>query len=250
MTMSQTHGRLLLSIDVPNPKTNQQAHAQLLSLFDQHHIPATWSLTDPTSKLCQRLIASATGHEVALLATNDWAAAGVGRTRFAQQITARLGNMRQRGADVSTLALADCDLGDHIDLLVKHRLNVVRTCDLKPSIEAPAVNARSLRYGVWQANPHVEIPHATRWWRSPASSLSRLLQAATEQQAVVHLRIDADAVAQDVRWTKALETLVTQATRLVEHERLVICPLRAIASELGQTRTRTRRNASVLRRAA
>ena len=247
--MLQDQGRLLLSIDVPTSKQSQKAHASLLAAFDQHKIPATWAVSDPNSSLCQRLGASQTGHEVALLATQDWADASVGRTRFAQQLAARLENVRRRGLDVSTLALADCDLGDHIDLLVKHRLNVVRTSESNPTVGASAVNARSLRYGVWQARPNLEVPHATRWWQSPNHTLSRLVQAATQRRAVVHLRIHADVIAQDVRWLKAVEAVLEQASRMVEHERLTVCPLRSIASAFGKPRTRSS-NASILRRAA
>lgn len=250
MTMLQDQGRLLLSIDVPTSRQSQQAHASLLAACDQHQLPATWALTDSNSSFCERLGASRTSHEVALLATSDWADAGVGRTRFAQQLTARLEKVRRHGTEVSTLALADCDLGEHVDLLVKHRLSVVRTCETNASVGAAAVNARSLRFGVWQARPNLEIPHTTRWWQSPTHQLSRLVQAAAERRAVVHLRIHADVVAQDVRWRKAVEFVLEQAARMVEKERLVVCPLRSIASAFGKTRTRARSHASILRRAA
>ena len=91
---------------------------QLLQLFQEAQVPATWGFSDPAnSQFVPELIDESGMHEVALLGDASWINVQHGRRGFCQQLVQRLADARRVGCELSTLALYDGQLRDDFDLL-------------------------------------------------------------------------------------------------------------------------------------
>ncbi len=185
----QAGGRLVISIDLelvqqPHSQQRQQTLAnlttQLLALLDDLNLPASFAVADPHySAATDAILAANTTHELAVLADATWAGRGCGRQRFARELARRFGTARAVGLPVSTLALRQVALGEHVDLLSKTGITALRS-------EEPCVTC-----DVWQAPPATLLPRRAGWWlESGEGAAKRAMLDALRERETAHWLID------------------------------------------------------------
>jgi len=199
--MLSTHQKAIVSISIDLPADVSGAlHApavsighQLVELFQHCAFPATWALPDPAnSPLAERLAGDPLAHEIALLGEADWIGAGAGRTQFSQQLTRRMESAAAAGFRIHALALHGTDLTDDLDLLVKHRIALVRSDTVIRRGSAAALRPQSVRYGVWRAPVAGILGGNSSWWpASPMWAARRAVRRAIADAGFVHFVIDA-----------------------------------------------------------
>ena len=168
---------------------------QLLQLFQQARLPATWGFSDPAnSRFVPELVDGSDVHEVALLGDTSWISQEAGRKGLCQHLVQRVSAVRQLGCEVSTLAIYDGDLADDYDLLAKHQISIVRNSASKQRSRNRSQRHRSLRYGLWEAPPAVHVsPAAPLWAWQPSMVINRVLRRTIRYGGVGHLVLDMTA---------------------------------------------------------
>ena len=181
-------GNFSRSIDL-TPPTEEHYQTELDRVFQllrKVKIPATITTPEPVcSKLVERLHAEPLRHEIALLADGSWAGPQAGRTQFSRELARRVSVAKSQGATIRTIAVADAELNKDLDLLVKHRISVVR------SPANAGFHAQSLRFGVWQAPISFRSPLKGRWRFSGTEwAVTRALSRANQTSCLVHVVVD------------------------------------------------------------
>ena len=210
----------------------EQTTAELIGVFDRHRAAATWAVADPAiSAAMHQIRRSQLPHEVAIQGDRSWVGHGAGRTRFARELTRRVLSARAAGIPVSTLALKNADLGEHLDLLVKSGISVVRGGQV--AADANGRQSRMLRFGVWEAPVSARLPEVARWsWSAGLWSAKRLVRQAMKKNLATHLSIDASRLmGPDTARLVTIEKFLKFAARLRDQGRLQIAPLRALAGD-------------------
>ncbi len=94
--------------------------------------------------------------------------------------------------EMSRLALDKVDLFDHLDLLVKHRISMVRCDSTTGGAETQCLKPRSLRFGVWQAPPARRLTGRLNigWWTT--MNIRRVIHRCSRRGGIVHLLLQAD----------------------------------------------------------
>lgn len=188
MLSGNERGLFALSVDVRDEQDGRtQSHAsQLLKSLHQHRIPATWALPAPgTSPIATQLVTDTLPHEVAILGDDTWVGQPVGRTTFARELAQRVKSANAAGLQVRTLAILDTELEENLDLLVKHRISLVR------SASTSGFQAQSLRFGVWRVPVSFTLPSANRWtFGGQEWAIGRALTKASKAGDIVHLVVD------------------------------------------------------------
>lgn len=211
---------------------------QLVSLLDQHGLPATFAVADPAlSAATETITASRGGHELAVLGDSTWAGPGAGRERFARELTRRFGAARAAGLNISTLALRHLEMAEHFDLLPKQAITVLRTDPVSPR-RAQCVPPQVIRFGVWQAAATLRLPQPRGWWfGSEAGPAFKLLKRAAQRGEIVHLLIDvAQLIERETPSLAMLERVLGAAARQRDQEQLEVLTLQNMASQLARPR--------------
>jgi hypothetical protein len=222
----------------------QSLPTRLLSLLDACRIAATWGFAEPASAaFIERLGRSSIDHEIALLCHHDWAGSAVGRTTFSRQLSRRLTAADRAGIQISTLAMRTTDLHKNLDLLVKHRVSVVRGRLRPPTSLDPSGQPQPVRYGVWLAPVSHVLPRsllgAGRFWRKTFRRNGRTT-------GYLHLGIDQETL-EDRHW-KDIEAALKTAAQMRDDGSLTILTLRQLSRQLDRKPERPR-SRSVLRAA-
>ncbi len=249
--MTTNHGLLGVSIDLNDAEARRtvglKVVREVLQLFETHKIPATWSLAEPATSAWAREIEMSAGcHEVAIAGDASWVGAAAGRTRFAQELSRRVTAARESGYKISTLVLHGTDLTDHLDLMVKQRISVIRGNSSHVHIPGLHFQPQSSRFGIWRTPEPAVFPGKARWWRGGNHlQIRRLLQNAIRFNATAHVAIDGTAKLESS--LKSLEKLLTYLRRLSDEGTLTVEPLGKLA--LRWTRSASVPSKSILRAA-
>ena len=186
---------VFISVDVPREYEESALVGGIQDVLRRHQACSMWSFEFRGPAKVIRVIRAAS-NEFGLLATEDWANPVVGRSSFARELSARMTCAAGMGIEPMALALSCNDSPSHFDLLVKHRLAIVRTRTDVSSGSANSLQPRLSRYGIWQAEPTLVIPVSSRWtlpWTS-----RRLLQQAIDRSQTVHVAVDARSLARNI----------------------------------------------------
>lgn len=109
------------------------------------------------------------GHELAILATEDWYSIDSRRIRFSQGLASQIAKTSAAGRSQTTLALPPGHLAEHLDLLVKHGITAVRTTRdgqrpacwrwwrRRASLHAAGAQPQPLRWGLWELDGSLEL---------------------------------------------------------------------------------------------
>ena len=205
MSGGQKAGTLILSIDLELDVDRHDdgldgrldaVRAQLIALTGQYGLAATWAVADPLLSAATESILSANcGHEIAVLGEQAWIGPGCGRVRLRRELGRRFTSARKTGIPVSTLALRNTDQVLDLDLLLEHHVTALRGPVANATPTRPMAIAVPIRFGLWQ--PPTATPLApTRGWSSfTAWSLRRAIRRAIRRQSLLHLHVDAAALA-------------------------------------------------------
>lgn len=241
-----------LELDIEKRARSEQrvletAARRLLSKLDDQGLTATWAVADPAhSAATEAILSRGSQHEIAILGDRTWVGRGAGRTRFSRELARRVEGARSAGITVASLALQSVDIDEHLDLLVKHRIVVLRdgVVSGSPAEKRPA--SRWSRYGVWRPPVSCRIPCERPWWQGGAlMAVRQALAPAAQVGGLSHVVIDGsqlidagesgfDAVEMLLREVNkrlrrgqlAVGTLAQVARRIVRHQ--AATPMRSI----------------------
>jgi len=207
---------------------------QLLQLFQQARIPATWGFSDPAnSQFVPELIDESGMHEVALLGDASWISLEKGRRGFCQQLVQRLADARRVGCELSTLALYDGQLQDDFDLLAKHQISMVRQPGKKQRSGKDAPRHRTLRYGLWEAPRATSVSPSTRVWaRRSRMVVDRAIRRTIRHGGIGHIALD--LTAGQYASACGLEFVARVLETISKHrqdDQLEVCTLRDVATQ-------------------
>ena len=205
---------------------------QLLQLFQEARVPATWGFSDPAnSQFVPELIDESGMHEVALLGDESWINLQQGRRGFCQQLVQRLVDARRVGCELSTLALYDGQLRDDFDLLAKHQISMVRQPGRKQRTRKDAPRHRTLRYGLWEAPRATSVSPSTRAWsRRSRMVVNRAIRRTIRHGGIGHIALD--MTAGQYTSARGLDFVARVLETINKHRRddqLEVCTLREVA---------------------
>lgn len=225
---------------------------RLLLALQQNNLTATWAIASPDISVASKSICDVdAAHEIAILADSTWAGPNVGRTHFARELLRRVDEARDGGRAISTLAMYRGRIDEHLDLLVKHRINLIREVSLPTKNRPRKMRAKSLRYGLWQATPVLQIPSTQRWWQQRTRGLlRRIVREAAEEKAPVHITFDIAKISSGgpAAWRNVLQSL-QQIAQLHARGNIAVGTLREVCRIYSRVRI-TRPARSILRPAA
>jgi hypothetical protein len=195
MSVKPATAALTISIDLQQGADDRLVE-QLLTLFGDYQIPATWALADPTgSEIADKILSADAWHEAAVLGDSTWVGRDAGRGRFCSELTGKISALRAKGFSATTLVVRDAKLDSHFDLAVKQGITAVSSVrsgePTKPTRSAPV----SLRFGLWDIPTNCSLPSKSSWLFSTRGIAKRLIDRAIAQRSVCHLTIDGRSVA-------------------------------------------------------
>lgn len=240
-------GVLTVSIDVDTELDGRSHDPQKLAVLTDllvelttiHGLPVTWSVADPArSALTETLRSCPVAHEIAVLGDRAWVGRGAGRTRFARELARRVEGAQKSGLVVSTLALRHVELDENLDLLVKHRISVVRHSEPARREFVP----RSLRFGVWEAPVSGRLPTKQNWLFGGLSGAARrVAQTVAFHGGFAHLVIDGPELSEyGHSGFRHAERMFQFLRQLRDSGQLSVVTLSTLAARLNQQSFRSR----------
>ena len=230
-----TQPSLAISVDLPLSSWTRDGQLgvlteRLLERVRQHGLPVTWAVEHPgETSAVEDVVCWHGDQELALLGDSQWVGAEAGRTRFSQELETRIQTARRAGLGITTLALRETSMNQHLDLLVKHRLTVVRGDGLHTPI-APELVSHAVRFGVWQAAEVARIPQsASWWWSSMPRGVTRILRQAQQGHPMLQIVIQADKLCQTRDWVQ-VDAVLGHLKRLRDRGQIRLGTIR----QLGQ----------------
>jgi hypothetical protein len=239
----------------PSGETLAWTVRQLVDLLKGEGHAVTWVASDPVnSQAVGWAIETDCGHEVALLASADWAGHANGRSRFAAEFLRQKQRAKQAGISFSTVAVGGEMPREHFELLVRHGITAIRadhTAETNSARHrAPASGISSLRYGLWQIS--IDMRLSGGGWLSDRIAARRICRAIDRRIAArtaSHLAIDAPGLA--IRSNGKLAGLKTVLRHIERRQREGTLLVGTIAETIAQLApARTSHSAQSILRAA
>jgi hypothetical protein len=200
MSVKPAKAALTISVDLQqdaDTRGGDRLVEQLLAVFGDYQIPATWALADPaSSEIADQILSADAWHEAAVLGDSTWVGRDAGRGRFCSELTGKISALRTKGFSATTLIARDAKLDSHFDLAVKQGITAVSCVrsgeSSKPTRSAPV----ALRFGLWDIPTSCSLPSKSSWplW-STRGNAKRLIDRAIAQRSVCHLTIDGQSLA-------------------------------------------------------
>ncbi|HUY91244.1 MAG TPA: hypothetical protein VMV10_21075 [Pirellulales bacterium] len=220
------------------------AAAAALRRLNQARWAATWSLgRGIDSEWIDSALGESLGHELAILADDEWYSVANHRGRFSQALSDRLEEAHAAGYSPATLSLPLGHLAEHLDLLVKHGISAVRSTRVGESQgwrnwrswlrqpDSRSVHPQSLRWGLWQFDGSLSLVQ---------QGLRRVLQAisaAAAEGGLAHVVVGLDQLAaQGASGWRVFDRLLAHATELRERQALQTQTVRGVVASLSRTR--------------
>ena len=225
---------LSIDLQVGSAGSCQAELSQLLRTLQRVQIPTTFSTPTPgLDGLVERLRAVPLRHELAILADSTWIGPGIGRTQFARELAQRVEVAKTHRASFRTLAASDTELTTNLDLLVKHRISVVR------SPLHTGFQPQSLRYGVWQAPVSFTLPSKGRWpFAGTEWAINRALSRASRLHGLVHLVVELDTLKNQAEMA-SLERILTTVHRRRHKGLIAVVTMQGLVARLAPQRQTT-----------
>jgi hypothetical protein len=176
-----------VSIDIDGPDSIGN---ELIARCDRRKLPITWAARNLASTSLLRAVSSSqVSHEVALLTDSALIKGETTRSELLAQVAQPLQLAAARDVNISTLAIAEACQPQHIDLLTKYGVTVIRTPHVFSSHTTTGI--RAICYGLWQV-PVSATLHGGGWvanlsqWRFARKTIERAIL----RGGWCHLRID------------------------------------------------------------
>jgi hypothetical protein len=228
-------GTVVLSIDVPLERSNagrvnDTMAKKLFQMVESRHLSASWVPQDPQRFSLRHDLAATTGrHDIALVGDSSWIGKAAGRTRFARELAARIEAVRSADISVGAIALRDAQLDDHLDLLVKHRVGMIRG----QRRDGPSLQPQSVRFGVWYLSISVVLPQPNDWsWIGKNWTLRQTVRRAIADAGVAHIVIEAARLEQNTAALGQLDLVLAHLQRQRNRGLLAVTSLSGLAESL------------------
>ncbi|MCO6454976.1 MAG: hypothetical protein J5I93_06725 [Pirellulaceae bacterium] len=246
---------LLISIDCPvdqsfdSPGVQAGFVWQLAGLFGSFGVPAGWNFSDPAATpLARQILRQPGGQRIGVLVEPDWAGPSADRTQFARQLARRVESAAERGIHVRSITPRGVDVRQHLDLLVRHKLAVIRWGEDDGKSAAEPLQICSQRFGIWEARVSVHLPSHRRWFGCLNRSHRSILAGHLARRKWNHLVLDLPSLAQDPqRNLKALARCLALVQRQVASGSLVCLTSEQLAERFNAVRLNPGRSAVVPR---
>lgn len=223
-----------LSVDVTGSEvigSTQGELTKLLNTLRRVQIPATFATPTPGSDgVLEQIVKEPIRHEVAILASESWVGPGVGRTKFARELASRVECAKSSGISIHTLAITGAELSENLDLLVKHRISVVRSSTNR------GFEPQSLRFGVWQAPVSFTLPSHGRWqFGGNEWAINRALTRASKNADLVHLVVSLKTL-RDHHEIATLERVLATVSRRRSKRQIAALTMQGVVARLAPQR--------------
>jgi hypothetical protein len=260
MNLALTRGVLAISIDleldtqrrgIDQQRALEDITGRLIQMLGKYNFPATWAVADPAVSAATERLMAAKVHEIAILGDRSWVGREAGRSRFAREIARRVTRGRAAGMEISTLVVREADPAEHLDIVVKQGLNVVRTAT-HDARSRGVKQPQPLRFGLWEMPVSLQLPGASRWAPGGGSLwiAKRRIGQSAQAPAVFHLVVDSLAMAAKGSAAQGvLDKVLRHAAHFQSRNLLTVATLAATAAQLSGERRATSAR-SILRPAA
>jgi hypothetical protein len=210
---------LTISVDLPSDPGHTAPGSrasltvgELVDVFTEYRVAASWSMAHPaTSPWTFQIRRAAPVHEIGLQVDASWDQGD--RTRFASELTRRVDHCVASGLAVSSISFRGCKPLEAWDILVRHRLPLVR-CDAREQQRSGKTpfefRPLSTRYGIWQVPVAAVISGRNKWLSNDAGQAVRLIRDCIASPRFLHVVLDVQAAAE-----QSLD-LVVAARRLLK----------------------------------
>ena len=223
----------------------------LVHLFQGHRLPATWAVAD-----AQRMHPLGTQQtlakmdELALTVDDHWSASQMPKSRFREELIARLAALQAAGAAATTLVVGKPQLlRSRTAVLAEQGIRAVLTGSVERSTEA---KSRPLPCGLWQLAPNVQVPQLRRlplWWPFHRTSARQLIAAGTATGAIIVAVQSAQLGRSSARSLQQIEKLLREVAWAASRNQLALTTVGQIVAELAIARE-VKPQRSILRLAA
>lgn len=250
---------LALCIDIAAPAADKASHSamaeavyQLVALWTEFGVPATWVVSDPRDwPELTRVRLHPSGHEIALLAERAWGAGD--HAEFGAELAARVHCVTAMGFRVTTLALQGVSSPQDVSLLVRHGLSIIRGPSGSAANSGTAPVFRPVVGGrrVWHVPVSAVVDGRRGWWLSHGATRARRVvrgAARNRDMAVVVFDVAA-AVERRMDLLPAARSILRLAQRFQRRGLLRLVSVQRLACLADQQRTPANLE-SLLRRAA
>jgi hypothetical protein len=244
-------GTVVLSIDVPaedatGGRVNDKLARKLFHMVDSRHLSASWVPQAPQQfSLREELAAPNTGHDLALVGDSSWIGKAAGRTRFARELAARVEAVRSTDINVVAIALRDAKLDENLDLLVKHRVGMIRG----GRRGGEGLQPQSVRFGVWYSPITVVLPQPNDWsWFGKGWSLRQSVRHVIRAAGVAHFVIDGARMEGNTGALDALDLVLAHLQRQRDKKALAVTSMSGLTKTLIRKPT-VKKATSILRAA-
>jgi len=231
--MNAAEATQLDSISLVDHRSRIASLQQLVQMFQQAEVPATWGFSNPVnSQVVPELVGETGMHEVALLGDASWISLEKGRRGFCQQLVQRLADARQAGCELSTLALYDGAVQEDFDLLAKHQISMVRQVRKRQRTGKDSPRHRTLRYGLWEAPQATMVSPLTKGWIGQSKRIvNKVIRRTIRQGGMGHLALDMTAGQYDsARGRKFVAQVLETLNQHRRSDQLEVCTLRDVAA--------------------
>ena len=255
MSAPKTRGVVSISIDADSGSTQSTAAGDkvtsvivdILDRFHKHHVAGTWAFTDPagTSLAARRITHDMPQQEVALLMAAPASGTGFSRADVLRSVVRRLQAAATAGISITSLAATGEWLPQHLDLLTKHGITMVRAHEALTESSRTKVRhgisrldgigAPAVCHGLWHVPVSVAL-HGGGWFanRIQLSRVVRSLNRTAARGGLCHVQIDAAALAASdpSRGLRTIERFLKHVERLSQQHRITVETLRGTATRL------------------
>lgn len=233
-------GVVSISIDVDSASPadhdrTQSLCIELLDRFNKRGVAASWALANPVhGALSREINPGRPDHEVALLAAEK-PHSPESRAQIVERVVRPIKRAAAAGIFISSLGAVGRWRPQHVDLLAKHGITVIRG----PSRHGSAARIEPVCYAMWQVPVAVDI-RGGGWMANHAQlRLARRAVGLTMRDGgFCHLRIDAAALAKgDAACSlRTVDRLLRDLIQIRDAGQIVIETLRDTAVRLAPKR--------------
>jgi len=228
-----------IDVDSASPAGYDQIQSvcvELLERFNKRGIAASWAIENPFGgTVIRQITAGRPGHEVALLAMSEQPVGADSRGQIIERIVRPLKKAVAAGISISSIGVAGRWRPQHVDLLAKHGITVIRGS----SRQAFGQRIEPICYGMWHVPVAVDI-RGGGWMANHAQLrlARRALGVAMRDGGLCHLRIDAAALAKgDAACSlRTVDRLLRDVAQIRDAGQIVIETLRGTAARLTPKR--------------
>ncbi len=169
-----------IAVSVHLPSHCESSIEQLLPLFENSGVIATWGIADPVGEVAQQIIEMNSRHEVALLLGIE--------SNWRRDSRVRLEAASRDAKTISTIAASSAVGDDRLERRARYGISMIARVGANESTKRPSVVTR--RFGLWEVPAAIHIPALPKAsdWR-----IRHTIDHAIAGGRLLHMTIDVSA---------------------------------------------------------